>query len=182
VEQDEDLVELIRVQVALGVDPFDIVVDHGMEYALDVDGAEADSVDVVRLVWRVADDQFAAHLGEQASWPTVTDSDRLTMAFRDLDMAGIVAREMFACCQNCGHAEIRDEWKAGEKPRGYVFYHQQDAEAGAEGQGVYLAYGGFDQAVVAAEVVEALRGRGLDAVWSGSAGPADSSASAMATS
>ena len=162
----EQLVDFISTQIALGSSAYEMIIDECVEY---LDG-EAEEDDVRRVADEVADAQFAEFLADQATWPAVTDSDRLTAAFRELDVSGIVARESFTCCQNCGHAEIADEIPAGEGRRGYVFYHQQDAERGANGEGIYLAYGGRDQPAVAGEVVRVLQSHGLAPVWGGSTG------------
>ncbi|WP_155371331.1 DUF6891 domain-containing protein [Catellatospora vulcania] len=134
---------------------------------------EADPAALQALAWELVGPAFAAHLDAQQTWPARTDSDRLTDAFRALDAAGIVAREDFACCQNCGVAEIGDEVLDAMPARGYVFYHQQDAERCAEGGGLYLAYGPLGQpptAEIGEEVAAALRAEGLQVDWSGSAG------------
>ena len=72
--------------------------------------------------------------------PSPTDHDRLDDAFFTLDEAGIVARQDFTCCASCGHHEIWEEIGA-EPARGYVFFHWQDTETAARGDGLYLAYG-----------------------------------------
>jgi hypothetical protein len=105
----------------------------------------------------------------QAGWGT-TDCDRITAAFADLDRKGIVAREHFACCQNCGTAEIWDE--ADDEPRGYTFFHMQDTESAVAGD-LHLSYGSrsnLPEATVAIgrEVVEALEAHGLRTEWDGS--------------
>ena len=82
------------------------------DWATVVDGAveclsgPAGPAELRALAMPAVTSAFAAHLADQATWPERTDSDRLTDAFRALDQAGIVAREDFACCQNCGVAEI----------------------------------------------------------------------------
>ncbi|WP_127505739.1 DUF6891 domain-containing protein [Actinoplanes solisilvae] len=128
-----------------------------------------DGVDLTALAWEVVAAEFAAHLEKQAGWPERTDSDRLTAAFHSLDAAGIVAREDFSCCQNCGVTEIRDETTDGAS-RGYVFYHGQDALSAAEGLDIWLAYGGRDAEQIAHEIVEALRAEGLTVQWDGTVG------------
>ncbi|MCO8269836.1 hypothetical protein M1L60_04425 [Actinoplanes sp. TRM 88003] len=143
--------------------------DQAVEYLAD----EHDDAGLAEVAWAVAREEFAAHLAEQASWPSRTDNDRLTDAFRALDTAGIVARQDFACCQNCGVAEIGDEVRPELPARGYVFYHHQDAERAVEGGGVYLCYGSFEgapAATVGEEVAVALRAEGLSVNWGGSAG------------
>ncbi len=166
-ESDAALTEMIATRVALGVDPFETVVERAVEF-LEADIEE--DTDVVQRVWRLTDELFAQHLAAQETWPAVTDSDRMTRAFRDLDLATIVAREVFTCCQNCGHAEIRDEYSPGQYPRGYVFYHEQDAHRGVAGEGIYLAFDGDIQKTVGREVVAALKARGLRPQWNGSTG------------
>src|SRR5438270_13607378 len=94
-------------------------------------------------------DLIKAHLLEQASWPAQTDCDRLDAAFAELERAGIVARQDFSCCGNCGSSEIWDEMETvsrrGQRVRGYTFYHMQDTEAAVEGRGVYLGYGAVQE-------------------------------------
>jgi hypothetical protein len=130
---------------------------------------EADPADLYALAWEVVPREFAAHLAAQAGWPARTDSDRLTDAFHALDLAGIVAREDFTCCQSCGNSEIGDEVGDGVPARGYVYYHGQDADNAAEGGTLWLAYGSFDKEIgrehIGEEVVAALRAEGLDVDW-----------------
>ncbi|MEU8004349.1 hypothetical protein AB0B66_24605 [Catellatospora sp. NPDC049111] len=158
-----------RRAVARGSFPCAAIVDDIVEC---LDG-EAEPDDLRTLAWRLVGPAFAAHLDAQRNWPARTDSDRLTDAFRALDAAGIVAREDFTCCQNCGATEIGDQVHDTMPARGYVFYHQQDAERCAEGGGLYLAYGPIGQpatAEIGEEIVAALRAEGLRVDWSGSPG------------
>jgi hypothetical protein len=112
---------------------------------------------------------WRARVAEQADWGT-TDCDRITAAFAELDRNGIVARERFSCCQNCGTHEIWEE--AGPDTRGYAFFHMQDAETAVDG-GLYLSYGSrsgdADEAVaIGHEVVKTLGAHGLRTEWDGS--------------
>lgn len=169
---DGRLVEILRTQVALAEEPFDAVVWIGVDYltdAISAEGGEVDETVVVRTVWDLTDALFAEHVGAQAGWAEFTDSDRLSWAFNEMGRTNVAAREVFTCCQNCGHSEILDGYDRDEPPRGYVFYHQQDAERGTAGEGVHLAYGALgDTAAFAGEVVEALRLQGLQPRWDGS--------------
>ncbi|MEU9824011.1 DUF6891 domain-containing protein [Micromonospora chersina] len=173
VPEGDDLLDQIRAfvrrQVALAELPAAAIVAETVEY-LD-DAAEENRV--AELAWAAVAEELTAHLADQEAWPEVTDSDRLTAAFRALDAAGIVARESFTCCQNCGAEEIGAEARRGLKPRGYTFYHRQDAERGVEGSGLWLAYGSFEGASAAeigAEVAAALRAAGLTVNWDGEVG------------
>jgi hypothetical protein len=115
----------------------------------------------------------------ERAWKGATDCDRLDKAFDDLEERGIVCRQDFTCCGNCGVAEIgaelNDAEQRGTHVRGYAFYHQQDTEAAIEGQGIYLNYGAEKEGeaaalVVAREIVTTLKHHGLDPIWSGSIG------------
>ncbi|TCB97282.1 hypothetical protein E0H26_13565 [Micromonospora zingiberis] len=161
--------EYARGEVARGLLTCAMIVSGTAEYL----HGEGDPADRYALAWEIVPRELTAHLDAQAEWPARTDSDRLTDAFRALDITGIVAREDFACCQSCGSSEIGDEVTKGAPARGYVFYHGQDAERAAQGGTLWLAYGSFDEQIDAAqvgeEVVAALRGEGLEVDWTGDA-------------
>jgi hypothetical protein len=163
-ELEDEITPFVRTRVALAEQPCAAIVEETVDFLLD----EADPATVTELAWRIAESEFAAHLAAQQTWDSITDSDRLTLAFTALDMAGIVAREIFTCCQHCGHAEICGE--AGPDARGYVFYHRQDAESAADGGALHLAYGPFaetGEVQVITEIIEALTRQGLPAEWNG---------------
>ncbi|MEU7674281.1 hypothetical protein AB0C42_05665 [Micromonospora taraxaci] len=166
---DEQIRDFVRRQVALAEVPAAAIVTETTEYLAD----EADPAVVGARAWPIVSEEVGAHLAEQARWPEVTDNDRLTAAFRTLSDAGLVARENFSCCRNCGTAEIGAEVPRGRTARGYAFYHQQDAERGVDGSGVHVAYGLFEQpptAQIGEEVAAALRAEGLTVHWDGDPG------------
>lgn len=112
-----------------------------------------------------------------------TDCDRLDDAFAALDLAGVLTRQNFTCCNNCGYTEIWDpiaETEArGQQLRGFLFYHRQDAEgvASADGPGLlHLSFGAVDSdedddvAAVGRAIAQALQAEGLTTTWDGSAG------------
>lgn len=122
------------------------------------------------------DQALAEHLADQSNWPPITDCDRLDAAFADLEAEGIVARQNFSCCGNCGSSEIWDEAKvleeAGKSIAGYAFYHMQDTESAAGGDGLYLNYGaaedGDDASVeIGHRIVRQLERHGLKTRWNG---------------
>jgi hypothetical protein len=176
-ELSADLVEqmrrFVRNEVRGGFTSVADIPTGAVEYLLD--DAEAE-------VLRPHAEQYTAEAlvalsEEEKGWPQVTDCDRLDSAFARLEAAGVVARQNFSCCQNCGHAEMWDEVQAaaeeGRSPHGYTFYHGQDTEAAVEGHGLCLAYGAVEPgeealAQVGHEVVAALRGHGLQVRWDGS--------------
>jgi hypothetical protein len=114
---------------------------------------------------------------EQETWTGPTDPDRLERAFAALEDAGIVARENFTCCRGCGMSEIGAEADDEATVRGFVFFHRQGTRAAAEGHGLSLYYGGFDDSektttAVGHEVVAALTSSGLSTQWDGDPGKA----------
>ncbi|MFG1868676.1 DUF6891 domain-containing protein [Micromonospora arborensis] len=166
---DEQITDFVRRQVALANLPAAAIVAATMEYL----GGEANPADIEARAWPVVTTELGAHLAAQARWPEVTDNDRLTAAFRTLSAGGLVARENFSCCQNCGTTEIGAEVPRGRSARGYAFYHQQDAEHAVDGSGVHVAYGLFGEpptADIGAEVAAALRAEGLPVHWDGKPG------------
>lgn len=131
------------------------------------------------LVEAVARQAVAACLAEQADWPAVTDCDRLDRAFAELSEVGIVSRQNFSCCDNCGCHEIRDEMDGqaarGGPVRGYAFYPRDETRTAAAGGGLRLSFGAVedeevDAAAIGYEIVGALRRHGLRAEWSGDRG------------
>jgi hypothetical protein len=170
-DDQDGLRENIRVALAVGDEDFDAIVEDCVDYLHGV----ADADQVRAKATEIAKEEFATYLAAQETWPDLLDADRLIRAFRDLEMAGIVARENFTCCQSCGIAEIGGEVPEGGTARGYVFCHFQDVQSAVAGHGLYLAYGTFGEeadgtARVGEEVVATLRRQGLPTDWDGSAG------------
>jgi hypothetical protein len=162
----------VRIDIAAGFDPPAAIIDS----VVDVMSDEYDAVILRRLVEQVVAEQLAAHLAEQAAWPTTTDCDRLDAAFAALEAHGIVCRQHFSCCGSCGAAEIWDviaeERAGGRAVCGYAFYHWQDTEAAIDGYGLHLNYGAVAQTEsaaldVARAIVAALDAHGLATEWSG---------------
>jgi hypothetical protein len=134
------------------------------------------------LVDRLALETLDEVARAEETWPATTDCDRLDRAFTALELSGVVARQNFTCCQNCGHAEIADEVRAAggpERVHGYAFFHMQATESAVQGAGLWLAYGAvlpgkpgeehYRQAAVAVghEIVRALEHEGLALEWNG---------------
>lgn len=128
---------------------------------------------------------------EQASWPEVTDCDRLDDVQDELQEDGILLWQASPCCDTCSHSELPDRIDAIEEEdpgfrdrcRGYAFFHDQaladDLLEDSHLQ-VYLSYGWFcdegrvtqdeyrKQALaIGEEVRDALETAGLQVVWDG---------------
>jgi hypothetical protein len=168
-----DLRHYIHTDVAAGFyDAADIV-----ERAVDMLSDEMEPERLRAPAEQLARAALSAHLRAQAAWPPVTDCDRLDSAFDELEERGIVARQNFSCCGNCGAseiwAEVEDAEGDGRAVRGYAFYHEQDTEAAVEGQGICLNYGAAEEGEAAAlevarDIVRTLERHGLEVEWDGS--------------
>jgi hypothetical protein len=128
---------------------------------------------------QIVEAEIVRHRELQNSWPEITDCDRLDWAFAELQSSEIVARQNAPCCGSCAGSaiakQIEEQQSAGKTVRGYVFYHEQDAEAAVLGRGLYLSFGSTTEEVDAAlaimhEACNALRRNGLIVAWDGSFG------------
>lgn len=174
----EEVREFVQPLVARGDRTFAEAIEETVEYFLE-EHENADAATVERICEAEIDKAFAAHLAAQATWPEVTDCDRLDRAFEALNEGGIVARHDFSCCQNCGLAEIGDEIQAaldaGVDVSGFTFYHTQDMDGAVGGRGLYLTYGHVDGGetsgvAIGRVIVDTLRAAGLDTDWDGTFG------------
>lgn len=150
--------------------------EDAIEFVTEVFSDECDAGQLRPIATEFVDQELADYEREAATWPEVTDYDRLETAFASLEEAGIVARQNFTCCGTCGAAEIWDEISVANATsgisRGYAFFHQQDTERAVDGEGIYLNYGacaeGEDAAVgIGQEIVAHLEKAGLRTHWDG---------------
>jgi hypothetical protein len=164
----------IRREVAAGFYPADGIAASAVEVASD-EGIDPGLLEP--LAEQFTQEAFAEHYRDQAAWPDRTDCDRLDEAFAELETRGIVCRQNFSCCGNCGSGEIWGEMRqveeSGHPVRGYAFYHMQDTESGVECGHLYLGYGAKDEGehaalAVAQEIIEVLSAHGLTTNWNGS--------------
>jgi hypothetical protein len=174
------LIDLIKGRLAEGFDDPDDIIEAAKQYMEEVEETEV-STAVVRAAMRsVLADREAA----MRTWPAVTDCDRLDAAFEALNARGIMARHNWTCCNNCGRAEMPEEfmrlhgeWE-GNPIIGYVFYHNQGTEAAVQGSGLYLSFGSTQHAdseakyieqclEIARTAIEALNAQGLKTTWDG---------------
>lgn len=168
-----DFRAMIARDVAAGFDPPAAILQNASDcFEDELPGALMREVGPVYLA-----EALAAHAAVQAGWARPTDNDRLDRAFAALEAAGVIARQHFSCCGTCGSSEIWDEIDAASKTgapvRGYTFFHMQDTESAAEGDGLYLNYGAVEEGESAAlaighEIVAALAAQRLTTDWDGS--------------
>jgi hypothetical protein len=123
------------------------------------------------------DREFASKAIDEASWPTLTDCDRLDAAFDDLYDRGVIAMHCAGFTLSEGDANARDaREELGEDDFfGFCFYHEQDVKSALESRGIYLAFDSFDddsaaRAKVGRVVKEALEAHGFKVTWNGDPG------------
>lgn len=166
-----DARDFISTLVKAGYEPREAII----QATVDVYSEDLRGVDLARDAARMADEELAAHKQREATWKSATDCDRLDHALAELEKNGIIARQNFSDCGTCGAAEIVDEMKrartAGKRLRGYVFFHQQDAEGAVEGS-LHMSYGTDTPSeaahlAIARELVAALKNVGFTPQWNG---------------
>lgn len=168
----QSLEDEIRLQVKVGYGSREEIIEAAADM---FNESFEDHQELRRLAVRLTESALAEHYIEQRTWVYETDCDKLDEAFAELDRNGIVARQNYTCCQTCGHTEINYELgktSVHRRVRGYVFFHQQDAEHVATSDNLYLAYGTLagtddDAVAIAHEVVSVLRRFGLAVEWNG---------------
>ncbi|HEY1179305.1 MAG TPA: hypothetical protein VGF17_24385 [Phytomonospora sp.] len=161
-----ELVEAATLLIAGGYDTPDDILDDLAERFAD-EAPELPEEEIRAIVVPM----IAARRAEEAAWPERTGADLLDETLDELRGQGLTVEENFACCMRCGLSEIGGE--AAEGSPGYVFFHEQDTEHAAAGQGLMLAYGAFGgdpeaSAAIGRQVVAALSAKGLGVSWDGS--------------
>jgi hypothetical protein len=169
-----ELDEFIANRVREGFESAHEIVENARDWAY----GKFERDDLLPQIKRLTAEALAVHQAEQAGWGPTTDCDRLDEAFAALNRQGIVSRQDFSCCNNCGFTEIWDEVKQAEKQQpveGYVFYHLQGTERAIKTGQLLMAYGCVEENSEAFQsvgnaVVAELRRVGLNASWGGTAG------------
>lgn len=114
---------------------------------------------------------LAARLAQQAQWTAEQTTTNLDRAFEELEEAGVVARQDFACCMNCGSSEIFDERDDSRLARLRLLPPAGHGSFDRGGQ-LYLAYGRFSSQIDLHELVDkqilpVLTSHGLSPEWDG---------------
>ena len=170
----DDLHAYIAYRIRKGFGSVHEIIEDANNYAYEKHERDDLRPEIKRLVAEL----LAAHHAEEETWDGPTDCDRLDEAFAALNRQGIVARQDFSCCNNCGFTEIWDEIEKEEQDHpveGYAFYHLQCTERAIETGQLLMAYGSVEEgegllASVANKVVTELRRVGLNASWGGTDG------------
>jgi hypothetical protein len=125
----------------------------------------------------VLDRELHQFESEKASWPTVTDCDRLDRAFEAIGQRGIIALHNAGYTQSDGYEAVNEAYvdvEDEEQIIGYCFYHGQDLEHAVREGGLYLAFGPADPEdeeaqgpIVGRVICEELERAGLEVEWDG---------------
>jgi hypothetical protein len=145
----DDVLEEIRHQVVQGFDNREVMFDwilsaHPRQLGMDQQEYEV-------LVGHAIKDALAAKAKEMETWPSLTDCDRLRVAFDALDKQGIVALENPGLTQTdsipyaASIAVVRDELAGDGETHGYCFFTWNDMTRAIDGDGLSLAYGTFNE-------------------------------------
>jgi hypothetical protein len=170
-EAPDNLHDFIAHRVREGFESAHEIIENARDWAYD----KYDGEELLPEIKRLTAELLAAHQTEQARWEGPTDCDRLDKAFAALNRQGIVARQDFSCCNNCGFTEIWDEIEEEEKRQpveGYAFYHLQATETAIKSGRLLMAYGCIEEnsatlVRIANRIVCELRRVGLNAFWGG---------------
>ena len=116
--------------------------------------------------------EFRKKAFAEASWPDVTDPDRLSAAFEALRSQGVCALQNAGFTQSDGFRYVsHSNETSGGKYRGYCFFHGQDLQRAIAGQGLFLAFGlietGSGDVEIGKTVQRALADQGLSVEWDG---------------
>lgn len=100
--------EYIRKDVATGFSIADEICDSVVEIFSD----EQDSSVLLPYAKRMVQENIESQMREQVNWQETTDCNRLDQAFENLSRQGIISRQNYSCCGNCGTGEIWEEMLA----------------------------------------------------------------------
>jgi hypothetical protein len=127
---------------------------------------------------KLIDSDYNVRLKLQATWPAVTDFDRLASAFDQLNTQGIIALHNAGPTREDGEdrcRELADTLKTqGIKTKGYCFYHAQDIDRALAENVLYIAFGDFQEdgngaIAIGKQVVKTLQAFGFRVNWKGTA-------------
>ena len=149
----------------------DIIQATLMEFRGEFGGPDFD-----KAVAATVDRHLARYLIMESAWVASTDCDKIERAFRDLEKMGVVTRQHFACCNDCGHREMQSELRRlrkGASVRGFAFFHHQDTQRAIKQGTLFLTFDAIEKNVekaveIGGIVLDTIRKTGLKAEWSGS--------------
>ena len=151
-EEDEaELLWPIWPLLFMGESDTGLYVETITDYVMDVLGLEYDGQNEDSKLWEKRVEGYVEELikrrrafaAELGITPEMQKNSNLNRAFAALEEEGVIARQNFTCCGTCASAEIWDEIDNSREWKGYIYFHQQDAESLAESGGTYVGFGSF---------------------------------------
>lgn len=168
-ENEEYLADRIRVMVWSGFNSQSDVLEM-LEDSDDDDEEETDK----QMLEEYARSEFQAKREAEATWPAVTDCNRLDAAFAALKGMGVIALHNAGYTISDGMSDVAEVLAESdrEKVKGYCFYHEQDVERAINAHGLSLAYGDIEDTAggkrAIGELVKAeLERQGFMVEWNG---------------
>jgi len=127
------------------------------------------------------EEAFRPKRAKEATWPAVTDCDRLDRAFETLQTQGILVEQDAGLTKSDGLEIVTEAYEAaqadgeGDGIEGYCFYHGQDLERVMGGGDLCLAFGHFSGnkelgVGIGRRIKHALEAAGFAVEWDGSIG------------
>jgi hypothetical protein len=172
-DNEADVLSAIRRHVWAGTyDAEEIVLIVGEEFF------EPGQVDNDWLRARI-EEAFRPKRAEEATWPAVTDCDRLDRVFEGLEAQNILALQDAGLTKSDGLEDVFEAYDdaGGERSgiEGYCFYHGQDLERVTKTGKLWLAFGhisgdkkpGVD---IGRRIQRAFEAAGFAVEWDGSIG------------
>ena len=119
-----------------------------LETAHDYENPRTWTADDDAWVTDEVDRQLAGKFAAEATWPKVTDWDRLDAAFKQIEARKILALHNAGNTQSDAMSDASEIWHGrGAKNsdlRGYIFYHGQDVDSVVATGQLHIGYGAFD--------------------------------------
>jgi hypothetical protein len=167
---DAEILRDVKLTVRSGMyDPGSVVDMFLEDYEDEVDEGE---------LAKVVEQEYEKLAAQQASWPEVTDVDRLEDAFDELNENNFIALMDAGYTQSDGYDDVCEIYAEAEDPdavEGYCFFHHQDLLRAVESGKLYLAFGPMDAErekelgpSIGKEIVATLHKHGLKSEWDGS--------------
>ena len=134
-DYEQEMADEIRMRVWSGFHHLPDV----LEMIKDIDEGDADQ----QMLAAFAESEFQAKRDAEATWPAVTDFERLDAAFDALNERDIIAIHYAGSSMSDGLRVLDEELEQSGRSNasGYCFYHAQDVARALDGCGLFLAYG-----------------------------------------
>jgi hypothetical protein len=167
-----DIIDQIHILTKSGFYDKEDIFIHVEEYLYEI---PADT----NWIKQQIDMTYSSQLKEQASWPAITDFDKLANAFDQLNLKGIIAIHNAGITAEDGEDDSRDIYDSlllkGIKAKGFCYYHWQDVERVEDDGHLYIGFGDFNDnekeaLKIGKQIKECLEKQGFKLNWDNTAG------------